>query len=850
MITAIKNTNSDLYKDLFAKASEVLSGFERTQTFDENKIYYYKDSKTNSFTELVFESGDKEGKIYEFADALTTYGYLYVSNGKNPADYNFAPELGITTLEEYYNWLPEIKRDSKGNPTVFTKLPLDEAHFEINPNTRAITIPADFKKNGIAVQGDDLAEVVYFMIDRYFDAMDLNNTEIYIEWETPKSKTGGGVKSVSETYLKMIDDENYPGKLIFGWAISDAITKDSGTLKFAVRFVQWNDEDKIVYSFNTLTAQATIHPNLGLDLENDDYVVDNCNDRLLERIEPSVVVGGAQAAVPYFLQDIVMLDEGYDIIPNHTDGTYSLSVVATADDTGAVSYVWKRSEIGEDAWVEVPGSTAVDFVELTEKEYEDFAWKLPENRIYHIERSDETAYLLPKGYYDLTDAATKAWFKTNLNVDINAGEIPHLFEKRSVLVVEKYGQYKAEARNRIFNSLTKASSKVATFKRPAPVIMDNSNQTVNKHIIDTDTAILAPVVVESVGDLAYQWYKGPEGKILSEIVEFTSYPAGSQIAYGEDYIRICPSNDQSSYYLQNVGEGGNNNTFYGDVRFYYPEGAVKFKETSWNTTNAEPDISTKKFDLIVNEHPGVDPVTGRKYILDWRPFAYYTPETKAWTPYGWNKPLGEFAKLFNRIQWFDENDNLLRDDYIEYQYASEDTFEAFGTYEIIPGATEATYKVVDEPGLYQLVVTRTRNRDSVSGKSIEYRVTNAPAVPVFTKDTYDGSKIITAQNLEYGREIMSVEWDNNIQSDEFYATWFLYRGDKGLPDLEITTQKLSNVFISEFNPVDESYSAIFKAAEEDVEGYYYAIIKNKLNGIESAYNNRPEQNKMFSVTGS
>ena len=380
--------------------------------------------------------------------------------------------------------------------------------------------------------------------------------------------------------------------------------------------------------------------------------------------------------------------------------------------------------------------------------------------------------------------------------------------------------------------------------------MDNSNQTVNKHIIDTDTAILAPVVVESVGDLAYQWYKGPEGKILSEIVEFTSYPAGSQIAYGEDYIRICPSNDQSSYYLQNVGEGGDNNTFYGDVRFYYPEGAVKFKETSWNTTSAEPDISTKEFDLIVNEHPGVDPVTGRKYILDWRPFAYYTPETKAWTPYGWNKPLGEFAKLFNRIQWFDENDNLLRDDYIEYQYASEDTFEAFGTYEVIPGATEATYKVVDEPGLYQLVVTRTRNRDSVSGKSIEYRVTNAPAVPVFTKDTYDGSKIITVQNLEYGREIMSVEWNNNIQSDEFYATWFLYRGDKGLPDLEITTQKLSNVFISEFNPVDESYSAIFKAAEEDVEGYYYAIIKNKLNGIESAYNNRPEQNKMFSVTGS
>ena len=54
MITAFKNTNNELYRDLFTKASEVLSGYERVQTFDENKTYFYKDSKTNTFTDLVF----------------------------------------------------------------------------------------------------------------------------------------------------------------------------------------------------------------------------------------------------------------------------------------------------------------------------------------------------------------------------------------------------------------------------------------------------------------------------------------------------------------------------------------------------------------------------------------------------------------------------------------------------------------------------------------------------------------------------------------------------------------------------------------------------------------------------
>lgn len=107
-------------------------------------------------------------------------------------------------------------------------LPLDEPHFEINANTRAIIIPADFKKNGIAVQGDDLAEVVYFKVDRYYDAVDLNACDIYVQWELPKDK----IKGVSPVQIKDISSQ--PGKLIFGWPISSAITKSSGALKFSV----------------------------------------------------------------------------------------------------------------------------------------------------------------------------------------------------------------------------------------------------------------------------------------------------------------------------------------------------------------------------------------------------------------------------------------------------------------------------------------------------------------------------------------------------------------------------------------------------------------------------------------
>ena len=69
------------------------------------------------------------------------------------------------------------------------------------------------------------------------------------------------------------------------------------------------------------------------------------------------------------------------------------------------------------------------------------------------------------------------------------------------LIVEEYGQYRAEARNRIFNSLTKKNSEVATFKRPDAIKMLNADQTADKHILNTDSAKLTPKFEDAVGDL-------------------------------------------------------------------------------------------------------------------------------------------------------------------------------------------------------------------------------------------------------------------------------------------------------------------------------------------------------------
>ena len=114
------------------------------------------------------------------------------------AEYN--PDTAISSLNEYFYYLHSLIKLRVENPSKFKNkfmiLPVDEELFEINANTREIIVPHSFKKTA-GVEGDQVAEVIYFSIDRYFDTMDLNNQNIYIEWIGPNGDEG-----VSEEFIR------------------------------------------------------------------------------------------------------------------------------------------------------------------------------------------------------------------------------------------------------------------------------------------------------------------------------------------------------------------------------------------------------------------------------------------------------------------------------------------------------------------------------------------------------------------------------------------------------------------------------------------------------------------------
>ena len=142
----------------------ILFGYKSVKVYDVSVDKYYKKVLTaESTAEDLFQEDTSITSLQTFAQALSKYKVYVKLSGTNDDGSSrypvpgFDPLLGITTLEEYFSWMAYLGQINRK----YTVLPLDEPHFTIDLNTRAIKIPNEFRKNGIAVQGDDLAEIVY-----------------------------------------------------------------------------------------------------------------------------------------------------------------------------------------------------------------------------------------------------------------------------------------------------------------------------------------------------------------------------------------------------------------------------------------------------------------------------------------------------------------------------------------------------------------------------------------------------------------------------------------------------------------------------------------------------------------
>lgn len=300
---------------------------------------------------------------------------MIVSMNKNPDKYveifaeayEFLEKHGLVdgskdtfnSLAEYYGHMADFfdKQNYR-----YVMLPLDEDPFTIDLNTRTINVPASFSKCA-SVQSDQLAETIVFVADRYFDYMDLANTNIYVQWTVPADAKAGRPNAIEgATRVEMVDLETYPGQIRFAWPLNDAITQYAGNIKFAVRFFRIDNANEVIYSLNTLEATLVIKPALQPALNENSQVESPVNESAFRKaIVNSIftnqgVTGPNQPSYSDPGSNIVVLEKdsatnewmvkgvndvnGLRIANLNSGNTLTLGVQAVVTDAGVLSYDW------------------------------------------------------------------------------------------------------------------------------------------------------------------------------------------------------------------------------------------------------------------------------------------------------------------------------------------------------------------------------------------------------------------------------------------------------------------------------------------------------------------------------
>lgn len=186
-------------------------------------------------------------------------------------------EPAISTLDEYFQHLNEI---SLKDPSLII-LPLDEEKFFIDGNSRKITVPQAFTKNGVGVQGDHYAEYIYFEIDRYFENIDFGSPSIIAVVEFIDANQQ---KHFTKAWIKYTDEKS--SKVTIGWPITQDVTSKAGSIKFSVRLFEL-EGNSYKRSFGTLIGQLVVNPSLDFAISKAE--IDNIQGNLNDDVEKQVL---------------------------------------------------------------------------------------------------------------------------------------------------------------------------------------------------------------------------------------------------------------------------------------------------------------------------------------------------------------------------------------------------------------------------------------------------------------------------------------------------------------------------------------------------------------------------------
>ena len=817
---------------------------------------------------------------------------------KATAALGLSDEEAITSLNEYFAYLQQLVNISDEDDTnrAFVRLPLDEDFFEIDANSRTIKIPSNsFGRYGVGVQGDELAEVVYFTIDRYFDAMDLANPDmnIIIQWET-RDANRQTVAGISRNFGKEIVTIDGKSKIVFGWPISSELTNTAGAIKFAVRFYSLGEPDetqtrKLVYSLSTLPSEVTINSTLSYDLLNHGINEIDHGDIITSRItsrgiyDPNSEVPQKPVfTVPLF----VMSPEGNERVkivdlPADENSMIKLAVCARPADGEAstIGYEWQKF-----AYNPVAGTYEANPTSITSGKTE-FIFVDPE--VVEELNPDREYYEVS---FDSEDRVVKAILVENSNIS-RTGEPAHfydgsiqvdLYEKFSTAQVNSVGEYAVNPTARIgVNTVPLEMNKADRIRIPGPLkpiinlpeetaqisvtpedkgvhaIVNDGSVTLTAPAIPGETGLAADVVGEDPQvTLTYSWKKVSSDGVVSDV---TAVPAtmpvvalpAAQLPTDEEWLENASENGalgaKGIFNQEHVSVMQN-----GNIITIYPDAELKFYNSTDSVQGAEP-----------HQWIALDIDTGKSSLAGttWQDSYTFTAEDENELGVADGHILFWF-KADEVVPALRKIDDITLTFRVSYEAPSNAIYSPVGNQLNIMG--------LPEEGLdnsYFCEVTAKRNKETTTEASGNYRVTNTPKKPVLS---YGGEPVDTTihtiqkkartgayRTLSFNMENLALSdnviylWMHAVIDDE--ADYDAVTGQiKAQVDVDGafdglleqtafpgTRDSIVDADVAEYTNdggirfKTSSGSRDYQLSEED-EGIYYCIVINELNNNKAA----------------
>lgn len=380
--------------------------------------------------------------------------------------------------------------------------------------------------------GDNTAETIYFKINRYFDAMDLNTADIYIQWEN-----SNGDKGISKEWVRDID--TFDDFMVFGWVLGNNITKSSGTIRFSIRFIktkqgQTPDEKIVTYSFSTLNAQALINPALDFDVNTLAYD-DTLNNILASNFQNTNTKTDSDISVFKYIHDFNELTggvpiEGTNIISAdlNEEGQLQLLISAYAN-IGTLSY-YLYKQIGNEVDYRNADKTTKTAMTVVYENTKDTS--VQSNKKYYTDIKGTLATGLQVGQVINPDNYYEAYGSYILSVDSKLTIDKDNTKEQLPLTGTYYGAAVATTPDESQSSPLISNFKVVLLS-PTPAVIKTPLENFG---IENNTTITPEIEVATGNEPAYKWFK----KVYNsdEFIKIENRTGATCLADGEGIYKL------------------------------------------------------------------------------------------------------------------------------------------------------------------------------------------------------------------------------------------------------------------------------------------------------------------------